>query len=189
MPASNRALREALDIEVLDQNHAAAIAAIAATHPHAVVFRHPHDHDGALCLPYALGLSIWHTLHMVVLEGNRNAAWGEWRRRLIGAPFANWLLDKDAKRLRPRRVPKPGMLIMYFTGKDWKHAGRVVDGDVVISKWGTFPVYEHPTWQVPWRYGLRRQYFDMPSRDEAIRLFEEHNAELEGRALGRPPLW
>jgi hypothetical protein len=67
---------------------------------------------------------------------------------------------------------------MYFDAQKWRHAGRLTARDVVMSKWGEYPVYEHPTWHVPWRYGLIARYYERSSLDEAVQFFEDHKAGL-----------
>jgi hypothetical protein len=130
--ANNRALREAIDVPDIQPNqHAAAIAAIALRH--SVFFKLPDYHDSRLCLPYALGLyrsDVHFNVPMMNCE-QRMAA------RLIGCKFANWLLDG---RLKRRCLPKKGRLIMYFDAQKWRHAGRLTARDVVMSKWGEYPV-------------------------------------------------
>jgi hypothetical protein len=174
--ANDRALREAFDrLDIPHAEHAAAVNAISL--PHSVIFRDPHDHGSILCLPYALGLhesDVHFNRPMTDLRLTHQRR--RWAARLIGARFAAFLLEGG--RLKRTCLPKAGRLIMYFENDQWRHAGVVTARDRVISKWGEQPVYEHPTWQVPWRYGLVAQYYERPSLAEAIRLFEEHEADL-----------
>lgn len=50
-------------------------------------------------------------------------------------------------------------------------------GSKIRSKWGEFPVYEHPLWEIPIRYGDRLRCYEMPSN--AMELFTTY-AHMRG---------
>lgn len=118
--------------------------------------------DGSSCLTHALGLYNDQTYCAIA---------GDFFNRKIfaGKNFMEWLLAKG--HLKEINRPVSGCLVLYFAEGTWQHAGTVAQGQRVVSKWGTFPLYEHALFEIPTSYGDVARYFAMPSLEEASELF------------------
>ena len=88
-----------------------------------------------------------------------------------GLDFVEWAL---AGRLRPIDDPQIGSLAMYFMGEKWRHVGLVYRSGRIISKWGTYPVYEHEISDIPASYGNRVRFYERPTHSDALALFLEY---------------
>ncbi|MEJ0038739.1 MAG: hypothetical protein WDO68_22130 [Gammaproteobacteria bacterium] len=165
----NAELRIALDApDGFDRfEHRQRTEDVKASHAHSVVYR--EFADGATCLPYALGLSENKTYQAISGDFFHRKIWA-------GRKFLEWLEKNN--RLEEIERLEPGCLALYFADGVWKHAGRAVAGDRVVSKWGEFPVYEHEALEVPARYGEVVRYFGMPRPGDALRLFVEFSKSL-----------
>jgi hypothetical protein len=134
---------------------------------------HPHD-IRYVCLPrpstcgmYALGLT-----------GNERYNTIAYDYELYAGPdFFYWLLEQKLEALSRRARH---CLALYFAGEEWKHVGIVQNGRV-RSKWGTFPVYDHPIAEVPANYGNNVRFYRMPAGDAGLAWFLEY-----ARARGVP---
>lgn len=75
-----------------------------------------------------------------------------------------------------------GNLIVYFEKDAIKHIGKIVNRDLVISKWGTGHLYQHNTFEVPESYGREVKYFLPLKREEVLNYFVEF-AKLNGVSI------
>ena len=158
-------LRFALEIpDMARGKHRSKIEEIRGSHPHTVAYCEAQPIDG-VCLSYALGLIGEQAYEDIATVARVLGLPGEF----YGTDLANWLLDG---RLVEIDEEHEGALAFYFKYDVWTHAGRVVQPGRVQSKWGTFPVYQHGTWEVPCRYGDRVRFFEMPPQS----LFQEYAA-------------
>lgn len=157
-------LRKALNLEgTLIGKHQAAIATLAAIHPHTVVFREIVPQS--TCAPFALGFTDIDAYRNIAMSGI-----------FAGKDFMEWL---SQNRLTEIHRPTSGCLALYFENDAWKHVGTVTEQGRVISQWGEFPVYEHDVFEVPQTYGGFVRYFTKPVPDDALRLFFEY-AKTQG---------
>jgi hypothetical protein len=132
---------------------------VRKTHPHTVRYRELID--GSTCLTHALGLYSNHAYRAIA-----GSAFGY--QVFAGKQFVEWLLSG---RLKELSEAAPGSLVLYFGGKVWTHAGIALPGGRIVSQWGTFPLYEHETFEVPARYGDQVRHFLMPNPKDALALF------------------
>jgi hypothetical protein len=165
-------LRFALEIpDIARGRHRSKIEEVRRSHRHTVTYCNEQP-NGGVCLPYALGLIGEQAYEDIAIVAEVLALPGVF----LGTDFANWLLGG---RLIEMDQEREGALVLYFKYDVWTHAGRVVQPGRVQSKWGTFPVYQHGTWEVPCRYGDWVRYFEMPPRS----LFQEYAASTRGIRL------
>ncbi len=88
-----------------------------------------------------------------------------------GSAFITWLLEEG--RLVEIDGVRPNALALYFEEGSWKHAGVVSGEDRIVSKWGTYGVFDHRLSQVPGNYGNEVRFFDLPNLAAAADLFFE----------------
>jgi hypothetical protein len=157
-------LRIALDIPDGDALlHRGQIEAVRHSHPHSVV--HREYQEGGTCVTYALGLFQDKT-YLAVRGPFFNY------KIFAGGQFVDWLLEN--RRLEEIDEPAPpGCLALYFAAGTWQHVGIASTGGRVISKWGSFPIYDHEVFEAPAQYGNEVRYFAMPRAAEALELFIE----------------
>ncbi len=156
----NRALRAALDLpdKFCRSKHRQAIGEIALEHPHTVCFVTLLE-EGT-CVSQAFGLTNEPDYRKVALRPPGNV--------FAGKKFVMWLLQG---RLLEIDQPISGALVLYFAGEDWRHVGVISAPGRVTSQWGTYPVYDHKTSEVPARYGDRVRFFKMLAPREALTQF------------------
>lgn len=162
-------LRKALDApDGFDRfAHRKRTERVKATHPHSVQY---HELvSGSTCLTYALGLYKDDTYRAIAGPAFSYEVFA-------GKPFVERLLEQGL--LVELEQAVPGCLVLYFADGVWKHAGTASLANRVISQWGTFPVYEHETFEVPARYGNQVRYFTMPDTAESLALFVEYAKSL-----------
>lgn len=85
-----------------------------------------------------------------------------------GLDFMSWLLDQCV--LTEVQEPATGNLVLYFSERRWRHAGIVVADGRVVSKWGSYGVYDHELGEVPTEYGDSTRFFVMPTAQDAAEL-------------------
>jgi hypothetical protein len=88
-----------------------------------------------------------------------------------GCAFVTWLLEEE--RLVEIDRARANALALYFEEDPWKHAGVVSGKDRIVSKWGTYAVFDHRTSEVPGNYGNYVRFFERPDPAVAARLFFE----------------
>lgn len=159
---ANKALRSVLDFpaNTYATEHPQKVESARKSYPHSV--SHVPGTGGLTCVPYALELA-----DVPVYQAIGRDFGGE---VFAGREFVEWLLEG---RLKELVAPIPGCLAFYFEGWTWRHVGITGVGERVVSKWGTFPVYEHDFWEVPLTYGDRIRFFEQLSSARAIELFLE----------------
>jgi len=74
---------------------------------------------------------------------------------------------------------KPGNIIandivLYFSKniREPLHIGRIIDKNLVESKWNLGPVLEHPIWLVPTSFGDREEYYRIVNQSQALKFME-----------------
>ncbi len=98
-------------------------------------------------------------------------------RVFAGADFAHWLVARGLLMpLRPEEA-RGGDLVFYFSDGRFKHAGMLIEGGRVVSKWGTGQLYEHDLYEIPDHYGDELRYFASLSCESAIEHFRWFAAE------------
>jgi len=95
-----------------------------------------------------------------------------------GRRFAHWLLDESLLNEKTREEARDGDLVFYFDDEDqFRHAGLMIGGRRVRSKWGTGHLVEHELFEVPESYGTTLRFFKKPSYDEAYGAFRRFAEE------------
>lgn len=94
-----------------------------------------------------------------------------------GADFAHWLITRGLLDPVCAEEAKAGDLVLYFCDGAFKHAGLLIDGGRVLSKWGTGQLYEHDLYEVPDNYGDEVRYFASLSCESAFEYFTWFAAE------------
>jgi hypothetical protein len=156
------ALRKALELDgVAAAEHPQRIEALKERLPHTIQYVNG-DHV-ATCASYAFRLSE-DSVYRAVARGSEPNIFA-------GLKFVEWAL---AGRLRPIDDPQIGSLAMYFMGEKWRHVGLVYRSGRIISKWGTYPVYEHEISDIPASYGNRVRFYERPAPPDALALFLEY---------------
>lgn len=146
--------------------HRASIEEIAPEHPHSITYRGMGG-DGT-CTTYTFGLTDNPTYRAIAMNFGGEV--------FAGRGFVEWLIRTH---LREIEEPIRDCAVRYFSGQQWQHIGSSAAPGRVISKWGTFPVYDHALFELPARYGDTVRYFDKPSNADALRLFLEY-ARIRG---------
>ena len=169
-------LRAALDLDGLTwPKHRDAVEALRGRTNHSITFIEHRDRD--TCATYTLDLSERAEYETVVWLDNIFA----------GRDFIEWLVRSKLTRMS---LPRPGALILYFSGEEWRHIGEMVDTDRVRSKWGEgFPVYEHGIWEVPEAYGDTVRYFEPVTGSDALAWFLEFARTTEDQLNRRTARW
>jgi len=163
-------LRAALDVQnCMVYDHRGRIEAVRDTNAHSVTYR--ECPEVGTCVAYALGLFQDKTYQAI-------SGWYFQGEIFAGKSFVEWLLDKKLLGEPCRR--SPGCLVLYFADDVWQHIGIVAVENRVISKWGTFPVYEHELLEVPESYGSDVRSFTRPTPDQALKLFIEYAKACHG---------
>ena len=127
--------------------------------------------DEGTCVTQAFGLTNEPDYRNMALRSPGNV--------FAGKKFVTWLLQW---RLQETDQPVPGALVLYFAGEDWRHVGVISAPGRVTSQWGTYPVYDHETSEVPARYGDRVRFFEMLAPREALTQFLDFARDRGGSA-------
>ena len=160
---SNRHLRALLKLEGRDSDqHLKEIEGLRAVHAHTIRFIEKRRDQ--TCATYAFSLTDDPTYRAVAGLCNIYA----------GKEFMRWAIEG---RLRELREPHEGCLVSYFFCGEWKHIGVIANSARVVSKWGTYPLYEHALAEVPEDYGSQVAFYARPSPAEALTLFIEFARE------------
>ena len=91
----------------------------------------------------------------------------------IYSPFVEKLIT-DGKLTKGTRPSKDGDIVLYRNMGTLKHAGRMSDTDMVISKWSGGPLLKHPLLYVPVQYGDEIEYYESLREDDARQLFAKY---------------
>jgi hypothetical protein len=155
-------LRDALDLHGVNSiEHRQKIEEIGRVSPHTVVYR--EFVPESTCVTYALNLS--GDVAYRAIAGNFDG------KIFAGKQFIVWLLQSHLQEINHA---KRGSLALYFAETIWKHIGVVSGSARLISKWGTFPVYEHGLFEVPTPYGDIVRYFNSPCSGQPRQLFLQY---------------
>ena len=160
---SNVALRQVLKQENLDSDeHLKEIERLQTLHSHTIRFIAKRRDQ--TCAVYAFSLTDEPTYRAVAGIFNVYA----------GKDFMSWAIGNH---LREIADPMEGCFVCYFSGADWKHMGVMAARGRVVSKWGTYPLYEHALAEVSIEYGDQVRFYVRPSAQEALDLFIEFARE------------
>ena len=88
----------------------------------------------------------------------------------VGPKFVAWLVSNSILRPTDMDHADDRDLVLYFEGPIVKHAAKI-SGDRLISKWGSFHLWNHGLWEVPEAYGNEIRYFRAISRDAVSSAF------------------
>ncbi len=95
------------------------------------------------------------------------------RRCWMHDSFVGYLLEEQFLQEVSQKEARDGDIAIYLeecTPPNPKHAG-IIEGDLIISKWGTGHVWRHPLLEIPSIYGDRVKFFLRPSEDDIKRTF------------------
>jgi hypothetical protein len=123
------------------------------------------------CIPYAFDLS-------------NNPDYSEISKLGMGRVFASmdfvgYLLNKKSLAEKCQNGVTTNDIVLYFAQDNVMHAGKVVNIDRLISKWGIGNLYEHDLYEVPESYGNEVRFFRMLDKHKALELFLDY-AEYQG---------
>jgi hypothetical protein len=155
---SNRDLRSALRLEGLDAHqHREAVQALRLSHEHSIRF--VADRRDQTCATYALSLTDDPTYRAVAGIYDVYA----------GKAFMAWAIEGGF--IQEMDTGQVGSLVCYFSGPEWCHIGVLVSPERVLSKWGTYPLYEHGLAELSEDYGERVRFYRRPSSSQALTRF------------------
>jgi hypothetical protein len=89
--------------------------------------------------------------------------------------------------------PRPGDVIVYFSGDTATHSGAVGER-LIRSKWGSAHTWEHPIFEVPTSFGSTVRYFERPAVSDVVTAYMEfakqpnlalHPTAAQSKASGR----
>jgi hypothetical protein len=86
-----------------------------------------------------------------------------------GKDFMTWVIEGGF--IQEMDTDQAGNLVCYFSGREWRHIGVLVNSERVLSKWGTYPLYEHGLAEVSEDYGDRVRFYRRPSSSQALARF------------------
>jgi hypothetical protein len=163
-----RGLREKLETMTEERDvvvHPALLAALTAECPNTIMLvASPHPIDRYTCLVYALDFT--EKPEYVSIAGRGLSV------VFAGRAFAHRLLDQGLLTEVSPEEAHEGDLILYFDSEGcFKHAGLIIGGGRVRSKWGTGHLMEHELLEVPESYGTNVRFFKKPSYDETCKAF------------------
>lgn len=81
--------------------------------------------------------------------------------------FVQFLIDHVLDGLP---APKDGCVIVYSDGQEIKHAGKM-QGQMVVSKWGTAHLWRHRVYEVPITYGSDVRFFEAIQAEQSVQAF------------------
>jgi acyl-CoA synthetase (AMP-forming)/AMP-acid ligase II len=154
----NPALRQLLRQEsgLTDDEHLAQIEALRPTYAHSIRFIAKRRDE--TCASYALALTDNPTYR--ALAGTLDV--------FAGKGFMSWAVGN---RLLEIDEPRTQCLVCYFSGTEWTHVGVMTTLSRVLSKWGTYPQYEHELAEVTDEYGDHVKFYERPSPAECLEMF------------------
>ena len=152
--------------------HPALLAALTRESPNTIrLVDSPHPLDRYTCLMHALDFTEKPEYTAVAERGFSVV--------FAGGAFAQWLLDKGLIAEASCEEAHEGNLVFYSDDEGrFKHAGLIIGGRRVRSKWGMGHLVEHELLEVPESYGTRVQFFKKPSYDEAYKSFRRFAEEF-----------
>jgi len=104
-------------------------------------------------------------------------------RTFAGPDFIRFVLERGFLEPLDSTHDVHGDLIMYFQEGEFRHVGRLMTPDCVLSKWGTGHLYKHGIWEVPSMYGEEVCLFKGPNKEQSLELFITY-AGAEGFTFG-----
>jgi hypothetical protein len=146
-------------------NQVADVAALSKTHPHSIAFvtdasEQPHGYN---CFMFALGLAVLPD-HLAALAARHDAAFP-------GADFVAGLVERGLQPITADEAAD-GDLVLYSDERGRPAHAGIVQGRLVVSKWGEGHIWKHPVFEIPASYGVEVRVYRRITRDEALGLFE-----------------
>ncbi len=145
----------------LDVNkHREQLIELRATHPHTIEIVEAVDPDDDFnCVMFALDL-----------VGSIEPPCTPLGRYYLDTEFLEHLIRE--RTLVSLDASEAEALVIYLANGAVKHAGVVLEGGRVRSKWGCGHLYEHEAWEVPESIGDEIRYFRPIDPDKAFALFK-----------------
>jgi hypothetical protein len=161
-------------------NQAAELAALAKTHPHSIAFvtdatEQPHGYN---CFMYALGLAVLPD-HLATLAERHDSAFPS-------ADFIARLVERGLQRITTDAA-EDGDVVLYFDADGHPAHAGIVQGPLVVSKWGAGHIWKHAVFEIPASYGVEVRFYRRIARDEALRLFEVFARDVAGGGAAVAP--
>ncbi len=123
-----------------------------------------------------------HAFHLVEDKTYLEIAGHGLGKTYAGPEFINFLLRNSALAAREPELVITGDRIIYFDKGQFRHVGRVIAHNRILSKWGTGNLYQHAVWEVPASYGDDVRYYIGPGEHASFELFLSY-AESKGFAF------
>jgi len=92
-----------------------------------------------------------------------------WRHVYPNSKFVAYLIEHHLEEVSAGDVRDQGVVV-YFNGGVARHAGRV-QGDSIVSKWGTAHLWRHALYEVPSAYGDKVRFFRPLCREDSQEAF------------------
>jgi hypothetical protein len=119
------------------------------------------------CFAYAVG--VWQgTRYERLVDRTQSSV-------LINSAFVADMLARGKLAEVQRREVQPNDIVLYFSGNELKHAGRIVSISpelAVHSKWGGNEVHAHPLWELPAEHGDELRFFRPPDPEPILASLE-----------------
>jgi hypothetical protein len=157
----NRELRIHLDIKNASVSaHCDQVVALKKHFNHTIrCIGRPHNGN---CVTYALQL----------LEQNERLCYALQKYQVRpGSEFVKWLLLQG--RLQEVDCEIDGALALYFRHNCWRHVGLVSRRGRLVSKWGSYGVFDHQYYEVCSEYGDTLRFFAPINSAKAVEYFFE----------------
>jgi hypothetical protein len=131
------------------------------------------------CFAYAVG--VWQgTRYERLVDQTQSSV-------LINSAFVADMLARGKLTEVQRREVRSDDIVLYFSGRELKHAGRIVStspGLTVHSKWGGNEVHAHPLWELPGEHGGKVRFFRPADPAPILARLEEANFGTERAEKG-----
>lgn len=91
----------------------------------------------------------------------------------FGSEFIEFLIQNRKKSFIEQKELRLACVVIYLDDKEVRHAGRVIDSEFVVSKWGCLGhLWRHRLWEIPVCYGNNTKFFSViPSGGEITDAF------------------
>jgi hypothetical protein len=89
---------------------------------------------------------------------------------LANSSYVLYLIERNLTEIEQNEV-RDGDYIIYFLNGVPQHAGKIRNYKVV-SKWGTYHLWEHDIWEVPIEYGDKMSFYRQISLEECVSAFK-----------------
>jgi hypothetical protein len=150
------------------EERARALDNLAKAYPHSIAIR-GGERLSFNCIAFAFGLHLSPDYEYIATCSSEFCP----NHFFAHTAFAKYILDRGE--LQEVSQPETGNIVIYFDSENAvKHAGSVVDQNLIRSKWGTGPVCDHPIWEVPESYGSVVRFYRTIDSWKLVNLFYDY---------------